>query len=115
MPSRSEVLKMGEPVWSVPANGDPLRCQVIPGADSGLASASLFNVMTPPVVAEFCKSVFVGFDGYPEEPGGDDVENSLEARVELYTHWPPARRMIAETIAKTIKDAAAGEGDAVSD
>ena len=108
---RSSVLKLKEPVWVEPVEGDPLRVSIVPAEAS--MCALLWAGADEASLRTFCTDAFVGFRGFTEDDG-KPVADTVDNRMDLMRVMP-VRRKIVSSLQELAEIQAEGEGSADSD
>ena len=110
---RSAILNLKQEVRREVPGSNGLFVIVVPSEAENVFDGAA-NAQDPMVkTRRVCQRVFIGFEGYTEDDG-KPVENTVEARMELYG-VPPIRSFIDNLVLETNLEAVAGEDDAVSD
>ena len=112
---RGSLEKLRAKQWvKIPGNSG-LECAIIPSAGSTLRAPVLtFQPRNDVAVYSICRHCFVDFRGFDEDDG-TPVENTVEARVQLFQEYGPISNALLEAVNEFNEQVTLGEGGGDSD
>lgn len=108
---RSSTRALAQPRWVRLFDHDELEAELVPAGMPDLTGSRLWGITTEILEREMCTRAFVGFRGFEDD--GRPIENSLEARIELY-RVPAIRTAINNALQVLNNEILVGEAVAAS-